>query len=90
MTVLFCFVFPLCLLLLFPLAYLETGGRWKGLLPVTLCAFLVAYGWFAFFAQRGGLRFVDESFMAVRHQRALLCGILCVSRRWKQALSASL
>ena len=38
MTVLFCFMLPVCLLLLLPLAYLEMGGRWKGLLPVTLCA----------------------------------------------------
>lgn len=62
MIVLFCFMLPLCLLLSLPLAYLEMGGRWKGLLPVTLCAFLFAYGWFAFFAQRGGLGFVGESF----------------------------
>ena len=62
MTVPNCFVLPICILLLLPLAYLEMGGRWKGLLPVTPCAFLLAYGWFAFFAQRGGLGFVGETF----------------------------
>jgi hypothetical protein len=62
MTVLACCLLPVCFLLLFPLAWLELGGRWKGVLPVTLCAFLLAYGWFAFFGQRGGLGFVGEAF----------------------------
>jgi hypothetical protein len=47
---------------LLPLSYLQSGGRWKGLLLVTLSAFLLAYGTFAFFAQAGGLFFVGESF----------------------------
>lgn len=38
MTVLFCFMLPLCLLLLLPLAYLEIGGRWKGLRQEGACS----------------------------------------------------
>ena len=60
MIVLGCFLLPVCLLLLLPLAWLELGGNRKAVLPVTLCAFLTAYGSFAFLAQAGGLGFVGE------------------------------
>lgn len=62
MVVLGCYLLPLVILLGFPVAYLEAGGRRKGLLPATLCAALAGYGCFAFFAQGGGLKFVGESF----------------------------
>jgi hypothetical protein len=61
MLILLCCILPVCILVLFPLAWLEEGGSWKCLAPVTLCAFLMAYGIFAFFAQAGGLWFLGES-----------------------------
>jgi hypothetical protein len=61
MTILLGCVLPICILVLFPLAWLEEGGSRRWLAPVTLCAFLMAYGIFAFFGQAGGLWFLGDS-----------------------------